>query len=128
MKRLFLFFCVSLLLNSCFWDKDHCNNTLQIVGTYENNYDKEAKNLLVIKEKGTFEQIFIKNGVTKKNTGTWKLSKESCYVKLNNLKLMHELGKYEKEVFSQSGKYRWNKIMFNEDLRKEFDFYRVEIQ
>ena len=115
-----------LLIGCKYFKGDHCNNTLSIVGTYENTYDKNAKNLLIIKENGTFEQIFTKGTITKKNTGEWELFNESCSIHLKNLKLMHELGKYEKKAFVENGLYRLNKIMFVEDLPYEFDFYRVE--
>ena len=116
-----------LMFISCkYFRGDHCNNTKPIIGVYKNVYDKEAKNILIIKEDGTFEQKFIKGRITQKNFGTWKFFNESCYVELNNLELMHSLGIYERKLFSEEGKYRLNKIIFVEDLPKEFDFYRIE--
>lgn len=121
------FILVTSLLISCkYFRGDNCNNTLPIVGTYKNIYDKDAKNILIIKEDGTFEQVFSKENIIKKNKGTWKFSKESCYVELNNLELMHQLGNMNKKMFSETGKYRLNKIVFIEGLSKEFDFYRMK--
>lgn len=126
MKNYFILCICFLLLNCKYFQGDHCNNTKPIVGTYENSYDKNAKNILIIKENKTFEQIFIKGKNIKKNKGTWKFVNERCVVYLNNLKLLHKVPKQYEEFFSDRGIFRLNKIMFNEDLRKQFDFYRIK--
>lgn len=66
--------CILLLIfiTSCkYFQGDECNNTLPIVGTYQNTYDIKAKNLLIIRKDGTFEQIFVKNDIIKKNKETF---------------------------------------------------------
>lgn len=126
MKYLTMILALPLLVYCKYFKGDNCNNTLPIVGTYENIYDKQAKNLLIIKEDGTFEQVFTKNGETRKNSGTWKFFNESCNLKLQKLKLMHEIPNQYKDYFREKGKYRLNKIVFIEDLPKVFDFYRVD--
>jgi len=112
--------------NCKYFRGDHCNNTLLVSGTYENVYDKEATNYLIINENGTFEQIFTKGVFVKKNKGTWMKGKGNCNIYFKELKLFHELSDSDKHFFTQSGIHRLNKIMFNEDLRKPFDFYRVK--
>ncbi len=125
--KAFIFFTSLLLFTSCkYFRGDHCNNTKPIIGIYENVYDKKSKNLLIIKEDGTFEQKFIKDGITQNNFGFWEFFDESCNVKLINLKLMHKVPNQYRKYFGQKGKYRLNKIVFIEDLPKEFDFYRIE--
>ncbi len=58
--RIILLLTILILVSCKYLRGDECNNTKPLVGTYENIYDKEAKNLLVIKDDGTFEQIFTK--------------------------------------------------------------------
>lgn len=125
-KKFILLLSLCLLIGCKYFRGDNCNNTKSIIGTYENIYDKKAKNLLIIKEDGTFKQKFVKDGITRNNTGTWKFFNESCNLKLNNFKLMHKISPTYSKYFTQKGIYRLNTIRFNEDLRKEFDFYRVE--
>ena len=125
-KKTIFLLSLCLFIKCQYFRGDNCNNTRSIIGTYENLYDKKAKNVLIINADGTFNQKFIKDGITKESTGSWKFYNESCKLKLANHKLMHELGIYERELFTQKGKYRLNKIIFVEDLPKEFDFFRVE--
>ena len=127
MKNKIIIFLAFLTLTNCkYFRGDHCNNTMPIVGVYENVYDKEATNYLIINKNGTFEQVFTKDQIIQKNKGTWKYFKKHCDIDFENFKLMHEIGIYEKKLFRQNGRYRLNKIMFIEDLGKEFDFYRVK--
>ncbi|KAB1154247.1 hypothetical protein F7018_14855 [Tenacibaculum aiptasiae] len=126
MKYITIFFCLFLFLGCKYFKGDNCNNTLPIVGVYKNIYDKEASNLLIIKEGGVFEQIYTKENLIKKNKGKWKFSKESCDIYFKNLKLMHKVSPTYLKYFTENGIYRLNTIRFNEDLRDEFDFYRVE--
>lgn len=126
MNKIYAFTFLLFFLNSCkYFRGDNCNNTKSIIGTYENIFDKKAKNILIIKEDGTFEQKFLKGGDLKKNIGRWIFFNETCAVHFKNLKLMHELGQYEKNEFKEEGLYRLDKIVFNEDLPYEFDFYRI---
>ena len=127
MKKIFIIvFCLSLF-NSCkYFRGDNCNNTLPIVGVYKNIYDKEAENILIIKKDGTFEQKFTKKGEIKTSKGTWSFFEESCNVYFNGLKLFHKVKPMQKRFFSESGVFRLNKIMFNEDMRVLFDFYRID--
>lgn len=123
-KRILILICI-LMLNGCkYFRGDNCNNTKSIIGTYSNVYDKEAKNILIINKNGTFEQIFTKEGIVKKNNGTWKFFEKSCDIYLNNLKLLHKVPKQYEKYFLNKGVFRINKIMFNEDLRKQFDFLK----
>jgi len=124
MKYLITLFVVVLLV-SCI-KRDHCNNSLSIVGTYENVYDKDAENTLYIKEDGTFEQKFKKKGKkTRHNVGTWKFFNESCNVRFKNLKILHNLQQdYIYKFENMPGKYRNNNIIFVEGMTYEFDFFR----
>jgi len=97
-----------------------------VVGTYENIYDKDAKNILIIKENGTFEQVFTKEKIIKRNTGSWRFFDESCNIYLDSLKLLHELSESNKRFFKQSGIHRLNNIVFVEGLGYEFNFYRIK--
>ena len=126
MRYIILILCFSLFTGCRYFRGDDCNNTKPVIGVYKNVHDKQATNLLFIKEDGTYIQKFTKNGITKENTGTWEFFKESCNLKLNNLKLMQKVSPTYSKYFTQTGIYRINTIRFNEDLRKEFDFYRVE--
>ena len=129
MKKTIILSSIIFLLFSCkYFRGDSCNNTIPIIGTYKNIYDKNAENLLIIIEDGTFYQKFTKDDIVTENTGTWKIFKESCNVIFVNLKLLHNLPLNEKKLFRDTGLYRLNKIMFVEDLRTEFDFYRDEIE
>lgn len=126
MNKLLVFFIFLFTICSCkYFVGGHCNNTMPIIGTYENIYDKEAQNILVIKEDGAFEQTYTKKGKTKTNKGTWKFFKGHCAIDLKGLKLMHEVDAITRGEFVTDGIYRVNTIRFNEDLRDEFDFYRV---
>lgn len=122
-----LFIMTLLILTSCF-NKDNCNNSSEIYGKYENTYEKGAKDLLIIKNDGTFEQIYIKGKVKKSNKGTWKFFKDDCSIFFKTLKLLHNLpAQYtEESVEGQPAKYRNNKIMFYEDIPFEYDYSRVE--
>lgn len=115
-----------LILTSC--NKDKCNNSSEIFGKYENTYEKGAKDLLIIKSDGTFEQIYIKGKVRKSNNGTWKFFKDDCGIYFKTLKLLHNLpAQYtEESIEGQPAKYRNNKIKFYEDIPFEYDYSRVE--
>lgn len=127
MKRSFIiWFCIIFLTSCKYFQGDNCNNTKPITGKYENIYDKKAKNILIINKDGTFEQIFTKGNITKKNKGTWQFFEENCNIYLNNLKSFNSLSDWKTNLFSENGIYRLNNIMFLEDLRKEFDFYRID--
>jgi len=127
MKKVIIVFLSIISFTSCkYFRGDHCNNTLPVVGVYENMYDKSAKNILILKENGTFEQIFTKGKNVKKNSGTWKFFKEFCDIDFKGLELMHELSESNKQLFKQGGIHRLNNIVFIEGLGYEFDFYRVE--
>lgn len=64
-----------LALTSCKYFKgDHCNNTLPVTGVYYNDYDKDAEHFLIIKEDGTFEQLYT-NGTIVANMGSGNLIK-----------------------------------------------------
>tara|TARA_R110000787_G_scaffold11253_1_gene37567 strand:- start:248 stop:634 length:387 start_codon:yes stop_codon:yes gene_type:complete len=123
-----ILYLIFLFFTSCKYFKgDKCNNTLPIIGTYQNTYDKKAENLLIIKEDGTFEQIFKKGEIVRENNGTWKLSTtRECYVILKGLKVLHEIPLSLKKYFDHSGVHRFNNILFFEDTGYAFDFYRVE--
>ncbi len=127
MKK-FVFIIISItLLNGCkYFRGDKCNNTLSIVGVYENIYDNNAKNILIIKSDGTFEQEYKKGDTIKFNNGTWKFFENSCSLYLYDLKSFNDLSDWKRNLFRENGIYRLNNIMFLEDLRKEFDFYRIE--
>jgi hypothetical protein len=117
---------IFLLTNCKYFQGDNCNNTEPIVGKYENIYDKEAKNILVIKKDGTFHQIFKKGNITKENKGTWRFFEQSCDIYLNNLKLLHNLSESNKKYFSEKGIHRLNNIVFVEGMSYEFNFYRID--
>jgi hypothetical protein len=126
MKRLNLltiFICITIA--SC-TNKDNCNNSLTIIGKYQNIYDKKAENILIIKSDGTFEQFFKKGTIIKRNNGTWKFSQKSCYVNFDTLKVLHSLPKSVKEYEMSLGKFRNNDIIFVEGLAFEFDFFRIK--
>jgi len=126
-KKVFTILFFLIFISSCKYIRgDNCNNTLTIVGKYENVYDKEAKNILIIKKNGTFEQVFTKGDLIKTNNGTWKFFQESCNVYLTNLKLLHKLPqKLEDDFFRESGIHRLNNIVFVEGLSSEFNYYRI---
>jgi len=128
MKRITIVLIFSVLFfNGCkYFRGDHCNNTKPIVGTYENVYDKEAKNILIIRDDGTFEQIFNKGNAIKKNTGTWKFFKKTCHIRLENLSLLHSLSKSNEQFFKKTGIHRLNNIVFVEGMSYEFNFYRID--
>ncbi|SNR60716.1 hypothetical protein SAMN06265371_106213 [Lutibacter agarilyticus] len=125
-KKITILFCFIFITSCKYFRGDNCNNTLPIVGKYENIYDKEAENILIIKKDGTFEQVFTKGDLVKTNKGTWKFFKESCYVKLTNLKLLHKLPqRMEDNFFRENGIHRLNNIVFVEGLSFEFNYYRI---
>ncbi len=127
MKKILVLIITILVLSTCkYFRGDNCNNTISIVGKYENIYDKNAKNVLIIKKDGTFEQVFTKGNILKKNTGTWKFFKESCDIYLNDLELLHELSKQSASLFYENGTFRLNNIVFVEGMSYEFNFYRIE--
>ena len=127
MKSKFIIVLFFVFLTSCkYFQGDNCNNTKPIYGKYENIYDKEAKNILIIYKDGTFEQIFTKGKISKKNKGTWKFFKESCDVYLNNLKLLHKLSESNEKYFLEKGIHRLNNIVFVEGLSYELNFYRID--
>ncbi|WP_298779570.1 hypothetical protein [uncultured Polaribacter sp.] len=127
MKKLLVLIIIILVLSTCkYFRGDNCNNTMPIVGTYENIYDKKAENILIIKNDGTFEQFFKKEDVLKKNSGTWKFFKESCNIRFKNLKLLHDLSTSNSKFFKKSGTYRLNNIVFVEGLSYEFNYYRTD--
>lgn len=126
MKKVLIILMCSALFTTCkYFSGDKCNNTLPIVGKYENVYDKGSKNILTLHSDGTFTQVYTKDNNTKKNTGTWKFFQESCNIRFKSLKLFHQLPNHEKSLFRQKGVRRMNAIMFIEGLGKEFDFYRI---
>ena len=127
MKKIIILFCALLSFSSCkYFRGDNCNNTLPVEGIYENIYDKDAKNILVIKEDGTFEQIFTKGSIVKTNKGTWKFFKEYCEIDFKGLKVLHRLGQSEVKFFKQDGVHRLNNIVFVEGMSYEFNYYRVK--
>lgn len=127
MKNIVLVFLCILLFTSCkYFRGDHCNNTLPVVGVYENVFDKEAENILIIKEDGTFEQVFRKGEVVKKNKGSWEFFKEHCKINLKELKLLHKLPEPAHKYFIQDGVTRLNNIVFVEGMSLEFNYYRVK--
>lgn len=126
MKKILIIAFFLFFSSSCRYFKgDECNNTLPLAGVYENTYDENAKNILIIKKDGTFEQVFTKNGISKKNLGSWKKSIKPCNIYLKGLKLLHEIPENYKIFFKEKGVHRLNKIMFNEDLRKVFNYKRI---
>ncbi len=127
MKKTTIILLCILFFNSCrYFRGDNCNNTTTILGTYENVNEKGAKTLLLIKEDGSFEQIYTKGDNIKKNTGNWKFIQKSCKVRFENLKLLHYVSPTHKQFFIDNGVYRINIIRFNEDLRKQFDYFPVD--
>jgi len=126
-NKITILFCLISIVSCKYFRGDNCNNTLPIVGKYENIYDKEAKNILIIKKDGTFEQFFTKGDLVKTNKGTWKFFQESCKVYLINLKVLHKLPqKLEDDFFRERGIHRLNNIVFVEGLSFEFNYYRID--
>lgn len=126
MRKVIIFISFLVLFGCKYFRGDECNNTSSVEGVYENIYDKGAKNILIIKKDGTYEQVFTKEDIIKKNNGKWKFSLTDCKIFLFNLKLLHDLPEWQESIFSDNGVYRFNNIMFSEDLRKEFDYYRIK--
>ncbi len=125
MKKSIIFVFLVVFISSCqYFRGDQCNNTLSIVGTYENIHDKGAKNILVIHANGTFEQEFVKDKLILKNSGKWRFYKERCVVVLDSLKVLHNLPNSTMGYFTNVGKFRLNNIVFVEDFGKHFDYYR----
>ena len=128
MRNYLKIFLICLLSFSCV-KRDNCNNSLSIVGKYENTYDKKASNILIINSNGTFDQIFRKDKFLKKNRGTYKFFKNDCGLYFKNLKVLHEIPKQYSDFNVEDGfpaKFRNNNIIFIEDLPLEFDFYRID--
>ena len=125
MKQLYIILIMCTCLLSCI-GRDNCNNSFPIVGKYQNIYDKEAENTLIIKSDGTFEQVFKKGEIIKRNSGTWKFFDKSCKVYFDTLRIFHSLPKSVKEFERSSGKFRNNNIIFIEGLAFEFDFFRIK--
>lgn len=125
MKHLYISIIICSFIFSCV-GRDHCNNSLSIVGKYQNIYDKEASNILIIKSDGTFEQVYKKDTILKQNSGTWKYFNKSCKVYFDKLSILHPLPKSVKEFERSSGKFRNNNIIFIEGLAFEFDFFRIK--
>lgn len=126
-KKLSLLIILSLGLLSCD-KKDNCKNSVEIYGKYINNYEKGAKDCLIIKKDGTFEQVYTKGIIKKTNKGNWKFFEDDCGVYFNTLKLLHNLpAQYREEsIEGQPAIFRNNKIMFYEDMPFEYDYSRVE--
>lgn len=122
---------VLVLIVQCFFgckyfQGDECNNTKPIVGTYQNLYDDQAKNILIINEDGSFDQVFEKGSTVKKNRGFWKKSEGGeCRILLSGLKVLQDLPSTAKNYFTNKGVHRFNNILFFEDYPKEFNFYRT---
>ena len=127
MKKIIIIFLFIISFSCCkYFRGDECNNTLPVVGVYENIFNKAAKNILIINEDGTFEQIFTKGKIVKKNKGTWEFFKEHCKINLKGLKLLHKLPESVHKYYTEVGTTRLNNIVFVEDLGSEFNFYRIE--
>ena len=125
MKPFFIIILISISLLSCI-GRDNCNNSLSIVGKYQNIYDKKAKNILIIKSDGTFEQVFKKDEIIKRNSGTWKFFDKSCKVYFDTLRIFHSLPKSVRKYERNLGIFRNNNILFVEGLSYEFDFFRIK--
>lgn len=128
MKKYLLILIICLLTYSCA-KRDNCNNSVPLVGSYKNIYDKEAQNILIIKADGTFEQIFTKGKIVKKNNGVYKFFKDGCGLYFKNLKVLHKIPKQYSEFKVEDkfpAKFRNNNILFIEDLPYEFDYYRID--
>ena len=125
MKPFFIIILISISLLSCI-GRDNCNNSLSIVGKYQNIYDKKAKNILIIKSDGTFEQVFKKDEIIKRNSGTWKFFDKSCKVYFDTLRIFHSLPKSVRKYERNLGIFRNNNILFVQGLSYEFDFFRIK--
>lgn len=126
MNRLTIVLIPLLILSSCkYFRGDNCNNTLPIAGTYYNDYDKNAKNLLIIKTDGTFEQIFSKEGYAKKNNGKWSFFEESCKIHFENLKFLQKIPeKYlDDNLYEYPAIHKANNIYFIDHY--DISYYRV---
>jgi|GEM_PF-2490286 len=127
-KTTFIFFL--FLFISC-TEKDPCGNDLDISGIYENKFEKGATNYLIIKNDGTFEQRYLKEGTIKKNKGKWRYysnGKNYCSIKFDTLKVLHNVpyrNKNTEEIKWFSPIFRRNKIMFYEDFPFEYDFVKT---
>jgi predicted AAA+ superfamily ATPase len=128
MKNYLMIFIFSLFCFSC-TKKDNCNNSVSLTGKYENIYDKEAKNILIINKNGTYKQVFTKNGIRKINKGRYKFFPKFCSIVFLNLKVLQDLPKLKDEYHIEDNypaKFRNNNIVFIEDLPFEFDYYRID--
>jgi len=127
-KTFFIFFL--FLLISC-TEKDPCGNDLDISGVYENKFEKGVTNYLIIKNDGTFEQRYRKQGTIKKNKGKWRYrfdGKNYCSIKFDTLKVLHYVPYRDEEseaIERMSAIFRRNKIMFYEDFPFEYDFVKT---
>lgn len=127
-----LIFLILITITSCnFLDRknfmgDDCNNTKPIEGVYENFYDKNAENILVILPDGTFEQTFKKGSLIKKHKGTWKFFQKSCNIRFSELVFLHDLPKQyeEMDIYSSPGIHRKDNIMFIDHYN--LSFYRKD--
>jgi hypothetical protein len=127
MKNYFLILIICLFTYSCA-KRDNCNNNLPVVGSYENIYDKEAKNVLILREDSTFEQIFTKGRTVKRNKGSYRFFRNSCSIYFKNLKVFQNLPKLKEEYHIEEeypAKFRNNNVIFLEDFPDEFDYYRI---
>ena len=115
------------LLTSCkYFIGDNCNNTLPITGKYYNDYDKKAKHLLILKEDGTFEQLFEKDTILKRNSGTWKFFDESCSLYFEELKFLQNVpkGYIDDKLYERPAIHRTNNIYFIDHY--DVSFYRLK--
>ncbi|RNL83707.1 hypothetical protein ED312_14580 [Sinomicrobium pectinilyticum] len=106
--------------------RDQCNNKKPIEGIYKNTFVKQAENILIIKPDGTFEQVFTKDSLTKKNHGTWEFFKESCDVRFKNLIFLHDVpSEYIRdEIYKYPAIHRNDDILFIDHY--DVSFYRKE--
>jgi hypothetical protein len=128
MRNYFIILIICLFTFSCA-KRDNCNNLVPLVGKYENIYDKDATNILIIKADGTFEQIFTKGKIVQKNKGTYRFFTDDCTLYLDGLKILHNLPRQYSEYKVEDkfpAKFRNNNVIFIEGLAYEFDYYRID--
>lgn len=127
MKYYFVIFMFCLFCFSC-TKRDNCNNSVSLVGKYENIYDKDAKNILIIKADGTFEQIFIKGKNIKRHKGTYTFFKDDCGLYFKKLKILHYLPKQllEHHMEEYPATFRNNNIVFGGDSDDDINYYRID--
>lgn len=127
MKKIILILTFLPLFINCKYIKGNsCNNTYTVEGTYYSDYDKEAKNILIIKADGSFEQVLAKDNKIKKNNGTWIFYKEDCEIKFTNLKFLHNSPKsYTNDnPYEYPAVFRTNNIYFID--HDDISFFRKE--